>query len=72
MMMPIVSPISLPMASIYIMVSEPQILEKHAVKIIVIILPGVYQQAIEILTAFVSYRRVTNSHKQQHQTFTRL
>ena len=42
---------------IHIRVREFQVLEKHAVQVIIVILPGVCQQAVEVLTTFIDHSR---------------
>ena len=42
---------------IHVRVGELQVLEEHAVEVVVIVLPGVRQQAVEILAALVDDRR---------------
>ena len=42
---------------VHVGVSELQVLEEHTVKVIVVVLPGVRQQTVEVLAAFVNHCR---------------
>lgn len=62
MMLPTVSPVSAPTASVDVRVVQRQVAEEDAVQGVVVVLPGVRQQAVEVSAALLmtSDRRMTS------------